>query len=71
MKSVDPRLTNIMTNMLEFNPYFRTTPLNLLKSSLFDSIRDPQREERASKTIKVSYDEPGAFDYENLEPVTL
>jgi len=39
------KLLKLVSNMLEFNPYFRATPLKLLKSKIFAKIRTPSLEE--------------------------
>ena len=41
----DFRLARILKNILEFNPYFRKPASELLRSSLFDGIRNPELEE--------------------------
>ena len=37
-------LTNIITCLLNFNPYFRMTAWESLKHPVFDSVRDPKQE---------------------------
>ena len=42
-----PEILEILENMLEFNPSFRNSAGELLKSKVFDKIRKPQMEEPA------------------------
>lgn len=37
-----PEVLEILENLLEFNPYLRKSPADLLKSSIFDNIRKPE-----------------------------
>jgi hypothetical protein len=39
----------VMTNLLEFNPYDRSSAAELLKNPVFDKVRDPIMERRAEK----------------------
>mmetsp|Transcript_11358 Transcript_11358/g.19146 ORF Transcript_11358/g.19146 Transcript_11358/m.19146 type:complete len:82 (+) Transcript_11358:1217-1462(+) len=49
--------------MLEFNPYFRKTAADLLRNKLFNFIRVPANERKASQRVSIDIDKPGAFDY--------
>ena len=44
----DKRLVRVLSKLLEFNPYFRRSASQLLKSSIFDSFRQPHFEEPCS-----------------------
>ena len=37
----NPELIDLLKGMLEFNPYFRLTAEDALKSKVFDKIRQP------------------------------
>ena len=55
----DPRLVKILKEMLEFNPYFRPSAKQLLKSKLFDHLRKPEDNGIATAPyrIKLKLDE--------------
>mmetsp|Transcript_29501 Transcript_29501/g.44839 ORF Transcript_29501/g.44839 Transcript_29501/m.44839 type:complete len:86 (+) Transcript_29501:1053-1310(+) len=63
----DSRLLTIFEQMLQFNPGFRFPAAELLKSSLFDSIRDPKMEAEPTFQVKTSVDGDGEFDYDELQ----
>lgn len=65
-----PHLKMLLKSLLEFNPYFRASAKDCLKSPIFDKIRVPALEEDAPFKIFLDIDKEGAFDYENqpLEP---
>ena len=50
--------------LLEFNPYYRWSASECLKSKYFDDIRNPELEESSSKKIMLDVDKDDAFDYE-------
>ena len=39
------QITNLLQNMLSFNPYFRMTAFECLKHKIFDQVRDAKKEE--------------------------
>jgi len=51
-------------HLLEFNPFFRLPPSRLLKSSLFNEVRNPDLESKASKKLMLEIDEIGAVRYD-------
>lgn len=53
--------------MLEFNPWFRKNSDELLKSTLFDAVRDPAKERPAPQKIEVSIDNLETYDYQSKE----
>lgn len=61
----DPRLVSIMEDLLEFNPRLRSDIKYLLKSKVFDEVRDPILEMDAP--FKVDIEMEGHFDYKNWE----
>jgi len=63
-------MASIVSNMLEFNPYFRASPKNLLSNEIFSDIREFSREQDAPYKLKMKFDDEGAFDYEELRPTT-
>lgn len=50
--------------LLEFNPYFRWTAQECLKSTYFDNIRNPVLEKHAKGKIMLEVDQDAAFDYQ-------
>ena len=46
----------ILEQMLEFNPYYRPTARELLKSAIFDKIRIPSIEEPSPHKILIDID---------------
>ena len=69
LAELDEEISNILNGLLKFNPYFRATPSKLLSSPVFDSIRSPKRELKASDRIIFECDKKGAFDYDSLQPL--
>ena len=55
--------------MLQFNPYFRPSALEILKNDLFEDVRSDTREtsikDLANYQIFLPVDSDDAFDYEN------
>jgi hypothetical protein len=49
---------------LSFNPILRSSAADLLKDPVFDSIRDPSKEEVAPRKIFLQIDQSDSFDYE-------
>ena len=60
-------LTLILKSLLEFNPFFRSTAKECLKSPIFDKIRVPALEEDAPFKIFLDIDKEGAYDYASYE----
>lgn len=60
----DPRLIEMVNKLLEFNPYFRWTAHECLKSSYFDNIRNHNTEKHPKKKIMLEVDQDEAFNYE-------
>jgi hypothetical protein len=56
-------IVEILTWLLEFNPYLRCSAAELLKSSLFDPVRNHQQEKSAPFKIKLEIDRDASFDY--------
>ena len=53
--------------MLEFNPEFRKSPIDLLKNKLFDKIRNVEIERPSPIKISLEIDAEEIFDYENCK----
>jgi hypothetical protein len=53
--------------MLEFNPEFRKSSMDLLKNKVFDKIRNVEMERPAPFKISLEIDAEGIFDYENCK----
>lgn len=51
--------------MLEFNPYFRITAKNALKSKLFDKIRLKEYEQPSPEKVKLEIYGESAFNYKD------
>lgn len=62
-----PEILDILQSMLEFNPKFRGSASQLLKSKVFDKIRKPEMEVAAPFQIKLAVDQAGAFDYDRCK----
>ena len=62
---VNSRFGKQLSYMLEFNPHFRKDAESLLKSSLFDSVRDPEMEKPAP--CKIENPLTDSFDYITLK----
>lgn len=61
----NPGMLQLLTDMLEFNPYFRPTAKECLSSKLFDSIRVAGLEASAPFKINIDVDRNEyKFDYE-------
>lgn len=54
----------LITQMLQFNPYFRHSSRELLKSPLFDDIRIIENEKQQVEKLKLVIDADESFDYE-------
>lgn len=53
--------------MLEFNPHFRLTAQEALKSKIFDDIRVPSFEVPCDKKIDLGIFSANSFDYEKAQ----
>ena len=53
----------MIIDMLEYNPFFRPTAKELLKSTIFDEIRVDALERNATQTIEILSDELIPIDY--------
>ena len=53
--------------MLEFNPYFRLSAKEALKSPIFDKIRVSEYEEECSIKFRQKFNSGSTFDYETME----
>lgn len=61
---------DLVSSLLNFNPYFRMTAWECLRHPAFDSIRDPKREGLLQRMndkcqILLPVDMDDAFDYDN------
>ena len=58
-----------MQQMLQFNPYFRPSAVEILENKLFDSFRNDVKErsikEVSNYQVFLPVDSDDAFDYEN------
>jgi serine/threonine protein kinase len=54
-------VVEILTNLLQFNPYFRLNAKDCLKHPIFDSIRNPLMERPAPYQIYLKVDQPEYF----------
>lgn len=62
----NPNLVSLAQQMLEFNPYFRPTCMQLLENPIFDQVRQPANQEPAPFKIKIGIDVGDyAVDYVN------
>jgi hypothetical protein len=44
---------DILDEMLEYNPYFRSTAKELLSNKIFDKVRIPSNETNVDKKINI------------------
>mmetsp|Transcript_1350 Transcript_1350/g.2397 ORF Transcript_1350/g.2397 Transcript_1350/m.2397 type:complete len:98 (+) Transcript_1350:298-591(+) len=63
----DVRLMDIMSNLLEFNLWYRESAGTLLQSPLFDSVRNAEREKPAPFKIQLNIDAQNPFNYAEKE----
>ena len=59
----NPLLVKLVLGMLEYNPFFRPTAKECLKSSVFDEIRVNALEKDATQKIEILSDEILPIDY--------
>ena len=62
-------LLDVLKSLLEFNPYFRPSPEEILKSPIFDKVRVSELEEstEAPFKIKENFDFGQYFNYDTKE----
>lgn len=60
-------MIDLLKGLLEFNPYFRLTAKEALKSPVFDSIRVPYYELPSTSKITQNINGPNCFSYDDLE----
>lgn len=65
MVDQDKDLVQLLMSMIEFNPYYRSSPAECLKSPFFDPIRVPQLEQPAPTKIYLEIDQEDACDYQS------
>ena len=60
-----------MEQMLQFNPYFRPSAVEILENKLFDNFRNDEKERSIKKVseyqVFLPVDSDDAFDYENTK----
>ena len=62
---VNPELVKLLSQMLEFNPYFRLTAKKALKSKLFDKIRLKEYEQPSPEKVKLEIYGDSGFNYKD------
>ena len=63
-------LINVLKSLLEFNPYFRPSAAEIIKSPIFDQIRVPALENLSPKEIHQQ-DFSEYFDYNSYKTVGI
>ena len=58
-------MIDLLMGMLTFNPYFRMSASECLKSTLFEKIRIDELETNVPSQVVLDGFEIGTFDYEN------
>lgn len=53
--------------MLEFNPYFRSSAIELIRHRWFDDIRNKRVEKGAPFQIHLKCDQMDSYDYTNFQ----
>jgi len=56
--------------MLRFNPEHRPSASRLLKSSLFDKVRSPSKEQTPSHKVKLEREKGIVYDYKQQKVVS-
>ena len=64
LKGMDKPILEALQNMVEFNPYFRTSATETLYLPIFDAIRNKAIEKPAPSKVALPVDDDAAFDYE-------
>ena len=60
-------LVDLLRDMLEYNPCFRTTAAKCLKNKIFDKIRVPMFEKPAPFEVTQKIYGPNTYDYDECE----
>ena len=58
-------LKEILSKMLQINPYLRPTAAELLSSSIFDKIRVKHLEKPSAEAILLPMDQKDSYQYES------
>lgn len=69
-QELDAELKDILSSLLEFNPYFRKSTEEILASPYFDAVRDMDQESFKPSKLYFEIDKDGVFDYNNAETTT-
>ena len=64
-KNNSKELMYILDQTLKFNPYFRNSASECIKTQVFDEVRDKKKEISAPYKITLDIDRDEAFDYTN------
>ena len=56
---------NLLEDMLQLNPGFRPTAQEMLRNSIFNSVRNESKEESCPENVKLSVYSDSVYDYEN------
>ena len=62
---IDPDLRQILSSLLQLNPYFRMAAIECIHNPYFDPIRKPKNEIIGENKIFLDIDRDEAFDYVN------
>lgn len=60
-------MKDILTSLLEFNPYMRPSADELLTKTYFDPIRNLRQEQVKTIKMRLDFDQDGVFDYKTGE----
>lgn len=60
----DPTIVEMMTWLIQLNPYFRCSASELIKHKIFDRVRQPLHERSSPIKINLEIDQDNAFDYD-------
>lgn len=69
-RSCPNEMIDLLIGMLTFNPYFRMSASDCLKSPLFANIRNEEAEKNVPSQVILHGFEEGAIDYDNLRDGT-
>ena len=66
-----PELAKLLPMMLEFNPSNRLSCTDLLRNLIFDDIRNLDLEKPSKFKIRILFDKPEYYNYEDMKEKLL
>ena len=62
---MNPELVKILEYLIKVNPYNRSTAFEILKSPLFDKMKNEITKSKVFKKLQINIDSDDAYDYES------